>query len=121
MIAAAWRWLRRLTRSINRRVGVPETEVVLAPVARIRAARAAALGFLLAVLGNYALQLPAKLRVEVPAMAVSPLLFRVGQDLCRKNDGLRRIEIVLPVNDRYTFICVDGARFEDIMSTVKGR
>ena len=119
MIAQLRHWVQSRMRSINRRFGCPETEVVLAPVARIRAARAAALGFLLAVLGNYAVQFPAKSGIDVPAMAVSPLLFRVGQDLCRKNSGLRRIEIIMPVNERYTFVCADGARFEDVVSTVK--
>ena len=111
--------MQNLVRSINRRLGCPETEVVLAPVARIRAARAAALGFLLAMLGNYVTQSVEKSGISIPAMAVSPLLFRVGQDLCKKNNGLQRIEIIMPVNERYTFICADGARFEDVISTVR--
>ena len=56
---------------------------------------------------------------NVPAMAVAPQLFIVGNHLCERNDGLRRVEIVMPVNDRYTFICGNGARFDDTFARIK--
>lgn len=98
-----------------------EFEVVHVATARKRAAVTAGLGAVLgAILAVTIYQaFNAIVTPRVPAMAVSPMLFQVGEHLCKQNDGLLRVEIVMPVNDRYTFVCNNGARFEDTVARIR--
>lgn len=93
-------------------------EVVGRSTARRRAALSTALGAALGALTMWA-ALPLIEAPRIPAIAVVPQLFKVGEYLCWKNEGLRRVEIVMPVNDRYTFVCGNGARFEDTFARIK--
>lgn len=92
--------------------------VITKSAERWRAARASTLGGALGALILWS-ALPLVDAPRVPALAVAPQLFKVGEHLCQKNEELRRIEITMPVNDRYTFICGNGARFEDTFARIK--
>lgn len=93
-------------------------EVVDRATAHKRSAQSSALGAVLGVLAMWAAS-PLIEAPRVPALAVAPQLFKVGDHLCNRNEGLRRIEVTLPANDRYTFVCGNGARFEDTFARIK--
>lgn len=95
-----------------------EVEVIEHGTSRWRAVRASTLGSVLGALLLW-LALPLVESPHVPALAIAPQLFTVGEYLCQQNKGLRRVEITLPVRDHYTFICGNGARFEDTFARIK--
>jgi hypothetical protein len=53
--------------------------------------------------------------------AVSPSLIRIAEWVCRKNDGLKELVVHAGRAGVFSFVCRDGARFEDVVARVDMR